>query len=191
MQHEQADIWKPSLLAGAVFGFLSGIPMVGLLNCACCSLIVGGGALASFLLIRASTTAVSYGRAALTGMLAGVFAVPFWLLADVIFAALMGRDFRADVDKAMEQAQGVVDGGEQVAQIIAGIGVAGIMAIMFVILLFIWAPFGTLGGVIGRALFENRTPPAPGQPPAPPAPPTWTPPPPPPYAGSGTPTMTS
>ena len=191
MQHEQADIWKPSLLAGAVFGFLSGIPLVGALNCACCSLIVGAGFLASFLLIRASTVPVSYGRAALTGMLSGVFAVPFCLLAEVLFSAVTGRDFRSDLDQAMEQAQGVVGGGEQAAQIIAGIGMVGIMVIMFAVLLLLWAPFGTLGGVIGRALFERRTPPASGQPSGPPAPPTWTPPAPPPYQGPGTPTMTS
>jgi hypothetical protein len=201
MQQDQADIWKPSLLAGAVFGFLSGIPLVGFLNCACCSLIVGAGVLSSFLVIRASSMAVSYGRAALVGMLSGLFAVPFWLLADVLFTALMGHDFQEVMNKAIEQAQGVAGGGEEVAQVLAGIGMAGLMVIMFFILLVLWAPFGAVGGVLGRAIFERRMPPAapqqPGQPPAgswnPPAPPpsSWNPPAPPTPTDPGSTSMTS
>ncbi len=189
MQQDQADIWKPSLIAGAVFGLLSGIPLVGALNCACCSLIVGAGVMASFMLIRASAVAVSYGRAALTGALAGLFAVPFWLLADVSFTVLRGRSVTQDFDDAMEQTRGMVEGGEWVVDAMAQLGAVGLLMITSVIFLFIWIPFGTLGGVLGRALFERRTTPPAIQPP----PQGWTPPPPPPPADPGTtqPTFTS
>ena len=49
MTTRKPDIFKPALISGLIFGFLGGAPIVGMLNCFCCSLILASGFTAAFL----------------------------------------------------------------------------------------------------------------------------------------------
>jgi len=169
-----ADIWTPALIAGAVFGLLSGTPIVGALNCACCSLVVGAGVLATFMVVRASSEPVSYGRGALIGMISGLFTAFFSFVVSVLFILMQGKGIQGHFEEAVDQVSQMAPSMQEASRVIASIGAAGILALMLVLEICIYAPFGALGGVIGRAIFEKRTAPAPesGTPPAQPPPPT-------------------
>jgi len=87
-----ADFIQPALVGGAALGVLSSIPFVNAGNCICCMWVIGGGALAAWMLTRqrpADAPSVSYGDGAFVGVLSGLFgaiiatllSLPFRLLA--------------------------------------------------------------------------------------------------------------
>ncbi len=70
------DFIQPALVGGAALGILSSLPMVNIGNCICCMWVVGGGALAAWMLTKqrpGGTTVVSYGDGAFVGVLSGLF----------------------------------------------------------------------------------------------------------------------
>jgi len=154
------------LISGAVFGFLSGTPFVGALNCICCSLCVGAGVLASFLVVRASELPVTYGRAALSGLLSGLFAAAFSVLSSVLFMVVRGVTFQNQIDEAVEKASQISPSAQQASEVLVGLGAPVIILLMLLFEVCFYAPFGALGGVIGRAIFEKRSaaPPSPQTP---------------------------
>jgi len=163
-----ADIWTPALIAGAVFGLLSGTPFVGALNCACCSLVVGAGVMATFMVVRASGTPVSWGRGALVGLIAGTFTAIFSTLVSVLFILMQGKGITGHIEEAADQAAQIAPSMQEAARVAVGLGAPFILALMLIVELCLYAPFGALGGVLGRAIFEKRAaPPAPSSPPPP------------------------
>ena len=49
MDDRSPSMLKPTLIGGGVAGAVASLPLVGALNCLCCSLIIAGGFLAAFL----------------------------------------------------------------------------------------------------------------------------------------------
>ena len=71
---EQSDFIQPAIIAGAVLGILSSLPIVSAGNWCCCMWIVGGGALGAWMLARerpGGVGAMSYGDGAFVGVLSG------------------------------------------------------------------------------------------------------------------------
>ena len=67
---------QPAFVAGAALGALSGIPIVSAGNLICCMWVIGGGALAAWLLRKnhpRGPAAVTYGDGAFVGVLSGSF----------------------------------------------------------------------------------------------------------------------
>lgn len=155
---KQADIWKPALISGALFGFLSGVPIVNALNCACCSLIVGAGVWSSYMVIRGSLEPVAYGRAALAGLAAAIFALPVVWLTQGVIMILSPVDLMEQLRESIDQASGVSPEFAESAEMIETMGLPMIMAFFGMVQACFFTIFGTLGGVIGRALFEKRSP---------------------------------
>ena len=168
---QKPDIWKAPLICGAISGFLSGVPFLGAVNCLCCSLIVGGGVLSSYMLVKASQQPVTYGQGAISGLLTGLFAGPSWVISSFLFTIMSGTQIQEQFENAMRQAAERAPGSEEVMQTIAGIGVPVMMLLFSVVIVCLSVPFATLGGVLGRAIFEKRTiPPATDRPMMPPPP---------------------
>lgn len=159
----KGDLLMSSLVAGAAFGVVSGVPILGILNCLCCSLIIGAGATATFLLVRSSQEPVDYGRAALAGTLAGAVAAPVWLVTTLAFTFLSGRNLQEQFEEAIEQSSKFVEGGGEAAGIIAALGAPVLALFMLCLLEVICVPFGLAGGLLGRLIFERRTTPPPAQ----------------------------
>lgn len=160
-----ADIWKPALIAGTVFGFLSGVPIVGALNIACCSLIVGAGVLASFMMVRGSEQALTYGRAALGGMIAGAVASPVQSATSLLFTAMvLRRDPQQELQQALDSLSNYLPDAGETMKVLNSVPLILWMTASMVLFVFVFAVFGMLGGVIGRAMFERRV--APTTPPA-------------------------
>lgn len=171
---EPADIWRPALVAGTIFGLASAIPLVGLLNCACCSLVVGSGLLSCFMMVKGPGSPVTWGRAALSGAMAGVIAAIIMSMGEVLMTVALGRSVEENLNEAIDRAGELLPNSAEAAQILSQIPPLVFIAFKTVFAMAIYAPFGALGGVIGRALFEKRAavpPAAPGQTSNPPGPP--------------------
>lgn len=70
------DFIQPALVGGAALGILSSLPIVNIGNFICCMWVVGGGALAAWMLTKqrpGGTTVVGYGDGAFVGVLSGLF----------------------------------------------------------------------------------------------------------------------
>lgn len=171
---EPADIWKPALISGTVFGLASAIPLVGLLNCACCSLVVGSGLLSCFMMVKGSSVPVTWGRAGLAGALAGAITAIVSSMGELLVTIAMGRTIEENLNGAIDRAGEFLPNASEAGQMLANIPSFVLIAILTVITMFVFAPFGAVGGVIGRALLEKRALP-PGAPPmesaVPPGPP--------------------
>jgi hypothetical protein len=169
----------PALIGGAVFGVVASLPVVGALNCLCCSLIIGAGFLAAFLYSRecAKTgTEFRAGGGAKVGVVSGLF---YAIVATIVGAGvrfLMADYTASQVEQAMAQFENNPDMPAEVADQIVGIiemMSAPVSVPLVGINLVTGLIFATIGGLIGGAVFKVQA-----QPPAAAAPPTTTPEPP-------------
>ena len=170
---EQPNKFQAALVAGLIFGALSAIPFVNLLNACCCLWVVIGGAIAARTLVnRSPIFPVSSGDGAAVGALSGVImslvylvlGVPIHLLTRGSSMEFMRRlmegidnpEFRRGMEQMMRNQQ-----YQSLPQILAG------ALFGWIVVSAVAIGFATLGGVIGVALFEKRK----GQQMPPPGPP--------------------
>jgi hypothetical protein len=183
---------QPALIGGIVSGALSSIPIISLVNIACCAWALVGGAVAAAVLVKRSPIyRVSNGDGAATGALAGIFGSLVVLLINV---PLMLMRWPAMVEAMRSQAQTRNDPDTQrvINSLVTFMQQNAVLAALLGWLLFALFAVGmaTLGGLVGVAIFEKRRmppPPPPGYPPG--YPPQGPPPgyPPPGYAPQGQP----
>ena len=150
---------KAALIGGCVAGFLSVIPIVNWLNIICCLWVLVGGVVAVYILNTSAPGPVTYGDGAMVGMLAGLIG---GVLSGVIKLLLNIAGFGAGM-VALEQ---LADRFPQFEEYLgmartATVG-AGMMIVGLFFTIIIFAIFGTLGGVIGTAIFvkKKKEPPA-------------------------------
>lgn len=190
---EKPSLIKPALIGGVAMGLLytifSFIPVLNLTNC-CCLWVMFGGALAAYIYIKDSSTAVTSGNGAAAGALAGfVGGIISSVFMIIMFVVQTGGDPQKVVDIMMSGAQGgnMPPEARQYIKVIAenfillliGIALFGIVQSV---------AMGAVGGIIGVAIFgKKKQPPPPpsypnyGYPPSGPQPPPDAPPQPPPY----------
>jgi hypothetical protein len=171
MNGPKPRLFMPALIGGAAAGLLSGIPFV---NCCCCLWIIGGAALAAYLLWKDSPIALSSGDGALVGAFAGILAafiralisIPFRPMEQALAKKMM--EYFADFPMPAQFRDLMNQGNEpaSLAMIFGGLLISAALC----------AALGALGGVIGIALCGKKTRPgaqgAPQQPgPLPPPPP--------------------
>jgi len=159
---EKPNKFQAAILAGVIFGVLSSIPFVNLLNVCCCLWVVIGGAVAARTLInRSPVFPVTSGEGAVVGLLSGVISslvylvvgVPLSLLASGSSVALLQKlsesindpNFRAQMEEQIRRTQ-TQPAAEQIAGQLVSWLICSVIAI----------GLATLGGVIGVAMFEKR-----------------------------------
>jgi hypothetical protein len=171
---------RAAALGGLALGAASATPLLSLLNCACCSLVVLGGFLTAYLYFKDAppTPTPQWGDAAMVGLLAGLIGAGVTAMLSLPIA-LLGwgtgtwssiRDALSDADLPPELSSMLAMFGGSTFAITA-------ILLSFVFNLFIYGLFATLGSLLGAAVM-HRKPLAPAPPPAPPP----MPPPPPPAA---------
>jgi hypothetical protein len=160
---------QPALLAGALIGVLSALPVISLGNCCCCMWIIGGGMLAAYL--DQPAPAGNVGRGALDGLLAGIVGAFVFLVASSVISVVMAPLQEGMIERVLE---GGYDLPPEVRDLfeMARNRDAGFFGhlMLFVFHLFAGIVFGTLGGLLGALFFwRNDLPPAIGglQPPPP------------------------
>ncbi|HXV77734.1 MAG TPA: hypothetical protein VD788_15575 [Candidatus Polarisedimenticolaceae bacterium] len=164
MDKAAPSMLRATLIGGAASGFVSGLPVVGALNCLCCSLVVGGGFLAAFLYSRqCERSGVGFrpGQGAWVGLVAAVF---FALASTVTGAAARAVMPAPDLDQMtemMDQLDLPPEAVDMAIQMLEMGGTALGILFMFLLNLLIGALFSTVGGLIGGAAFKVNVPPPP------------------------------
>ena len=182
MYQEKPSMLQPALIGGVFLGVTSSLPIIEWFNCACCIMVIGGGVLASFIFLRDYPDGIprmSYGDGALLGLLTGLIGGFVWTVVEVPLAYFqsqlgMAMDDLAEVQELLNDPSIPPFIQELVASIMtSGSFSVGILLLGFFSHLVIAAIFASIGGVIGVALFQPKTPVAlqtPGAPTMPPPP---------------------
>jgi hypothetical protein len=155
---------QPALFGGLFIGVLSTLPIINLGNCICCMWIVGGGALAVYLMQQNYPYAVTAADGALVGLLAGVIGgviggvllIPIMLAFGPFQQRIFERIIASNPD-IPEQTRTLI---QQMAAGGAVMGIAALIKIVFSVC--IDAVFAMLGGLLGVALFKKKDLPPPG-----------------------------
>ncbi|HEY9401964.1 MAG TPA: hypothetical protein VIQ24_04685 [Pyrinomonadaceae bacterium] len=154
------DKTRAALIGGVTLGLLCAIPPISFGNLFCCAWVIGGGALASYLYVRRSETAVLMGEGAEVGALAGligavitfVIAIPLSLiLGDSSNEMLLWVATRVDPQGAAELRQQMQAGQAQtLAQRLPSMLLKGLFQTV------VYTAFAALGGLLGVKLSEKR-----------------------------------
>ena len=164
---------QPALLAGALIGVLSALPLISIGNCCCCMWIVGGGMLAAYL-DQAPGRAGNLARGALDGLLAGVVGAVVFLMVSSIVSVAMAPFQQQIIDRLLAGSYDLPPEARDWLEM-ARAGEGGFLGqiALFIFHLFAGVIFGTIGGLLGALFFwRDDVPPAVGGPaPPPPIPP--------------------
>lgn len=147
---------QPALLGGAFIGVLSALPFVNAVNCCCCAWVVSGGVLAYYLRQQNSAVQITAGEGALVGLfagligavIAGVLSIPLQMIAGPIQQQMMDRVLSSNPEMPPEVRDMLERAG--------GAGGAVTQFAFFFVGLVVNAIFGTLGGLLGFALFKKN-----------------------------------
>ena len=158
MEKSAPSIWMPALIGGGIFGLLSGIPFVGALNCACCSLVIASGFVAAFLYskeCRKSNVEFRAGSGAKVGLMAGLVHGVVWTAVSGVFQAIF--DSEASFEEAIEQIRSnpqiPPEMADNFVRLFEFLSSAGILVFLF-LFLALGVIFATIGGLIGGAAFK-------------------------------------
>lgn len=171
MNETKPEYFRPALIAGAIAGLLSGLPVIGAGNCFCCLWIVGGAAAAVKLLAARTPGLLRSGDGAVVGALTGIVAgvvdtfvkIPFQRYSLELARRVLDRfsEFAGDAPSGFE---GWLDGG-------SGFLSPGWTILGLFLTAAIYAVVGSLGGIIGVSLFAKKAAPPAASPPPPAIPP--------------------
>lgn len=142
--------------AGAVAGFLSGVPIISALNCLFCAWIWMGGIGAIGIYTRMDKTALTTGQGMIIGASSGVVAAFVGGFISFIFGLIMGA---ANVGM-MSQLRNL-PGGRDMPNFLpeAGAGMGALLMFAcfgILISLVLYAGFGALAGWVGVELFGRQ-----------------------------------
>ena len=149
---------KPALIGGVALGIASALPYINYVNTIFCALYIAGGVLACYLYLKGLSTppASPYGAGAVVGLLAGSLGG----VAAAFTSALMhlsgyGEEKLAQVLEEIEQANIQLPPLVMDMMGLNGISVSMVLT-MLVSSVVLYAIFGTLGGLLGIAIFHKK-----------------------------------
>ena len=157
--------YQPALLGGLFIGVLSSLPLVNVGNLCCCLWVVVGGALTVYLQQPATPEPLDTGEAVLGGLMAGgIGALISGIATMLMFGMVGGAGLEEQIRSSMDQMGGQVppETRDMVLRFFTG---PNVLVFSTIISVFVYAVFGTLGSLLGLAIFRKKTPP-----PMPPAP---------------------
>ncbi len=167
----------PALYGGIIMGFISGVPVLNIVNCCCCAGVLFGGLMAVFFYkndLKPDMPPLSSSDAIAVGALAGLFGAIIACILEATVMLTMGNIAGSTIvdlilkfyDRAGIRDQlppGALDQLETLR-------LARYTPLLFVRALIVHPLFGLLGGLIGYAVFKPKgipvVPPSPPQPPA-------------------------
>jgi len=150
---------QPALWGGVFIGVLSALPLVSAGNCCCCLWVLVGGALASYLRQQNTPYPITPSEGAVLGVMAGligavvgsVLAIPLQMMTGPMQQQMMERALNENPDVPPEVREWLAWATNTSSMWVIGL----------LFSLAIYAVFGTLGGLIGAAIFKKTPPPAP------------------------------
>jgi hypothetical protein len=170
MNKPKPEYFRPALVAGAVAGLLSGLPIISLGNCICCLWIVGGAAVAAKLLAARTPGLLTAGDGAIVGALTGIVAAVADTLVKMPFQRYNLELARRVLDRVAESGTDLSSGLKGWLDVGSGALSPGWMLLGLFFSAAVYAIMGALGGIIGVSLFARKA--VPPVTPAPPAAPS-------------------
>jgi hypothetical protein len=153
------DRLQPAFWGGLLIGVLSGLPLVGAGNCCCCLWVLLGGGLAAYLRQQNSPFQIQPSEGAIVGVMAGVTGAVLGAVISIPFSMMAGAMQYQAIERALESNPDVPpEFRDFILRLTTGSGV-WIFSLLFN--LCVYAVFGTLGGVLGVAIFKKNLPPPP------------------------------
>jgi hypothetical protein len=146
--------FQPALLGGLFIGVLSSLPVIGIANC-CCLWVILGGMLTTYLQQQNTPTPIETSAAALSGLIAGALGGVISSIGGMIALRVAGG---AEAQQAIEQMLGNIpnmppESAEWVRSLMQGPGVA---LVSLAITVPVYAVFGMLGALLGTAFFRKK-----------------------------------
>ncbi len=164
MNQPKPEYFRPALVAGAVAGLLSGLPLIGAANCLCCLWIVGGAAMASKLLAGQTPGLLKAGDGVLVGALTGIVAAVVDTIVKIPFQSYNMEMARRLLDRFSDS---IPKGLEGLLNEAGGNTSTGGLLIGLFITAAVYGVMGALGGAIGVSLFGKKPVPPVASPPPP------------------------
>jgi len=158
MQFQAPSMLKPALISGVAFGIAGAIPIVNLINCACCALIIGCGFVAAYLHSQQCKSAgVEFlaGAGAQVGLVSGLVYGVVTSVVSAFFNILFGLGDWNEIIEQMDEL-GSLDPEimDQVSRFMESTGPSALMLFGLFMSLLFGAIFATIGGLIGGSVFK-------------------------------------
>ena len=154
---------KAAAIGGSIAGVASEIPVLNVVNLACCALVVGGAMLAVYMALRNEppTESAPLGAGAAIGALSGVIAAVAGTIISIPLALLFGNVAANGLQTFLESSDAVQIEGfpRDLLEAMAGSGeglALGALLIGLILSLGFYTIFATLGGVVGAAIFRKK-----------------------------------
>jgi hypothetical protein len=150
--------YQPALLGGLFIGVLSSLPIVSAANVCCCLWVVAGGLLTAYLQQQAQPTPLDAAEAALGGLIAGCLGALLSLLVSAV--VLTGTSAGAGLEETFRDMLDRPEVPSEVRdRVVGAVAGRGFLMIIGAVTLPVYAVFGMLGALLGRAFFKKQPPP--------------------------------
>jgi hypothetical protein len=147
----------PAVWGGLVIGILSALPIVGAFNLCCCTWVITGGLLASYVLQSNTAEPITAGDGAIVGLLAGLLGAVVYAVVSLPLNLLLGP---LQQRAATQILQSIPDVPPELRDTFSNMGGTTVTAlgviVGFVMMLFVGAIFSTVGGLLGAVFFKNK-----------------------------------
>ena len=145
--------FQPALLGGLFIGVLSALPVIGIANC-CCLWVILGGMLTTYLQQQATPVPVETSSAAVSGLIAGAIGGLISSVAGMLMFRLVGGDSQQAIEQALTNIPNMPpETAEWVRSLTQGPAIALVSLIVTVPL---YAVFAMLGALLGLAFFRKK-----------------------------------
>jgi len=152
------DFVRPALTGGAFLGILSSLPIVAAGNCFCCMWVLGGGAIATYLLSKQQPNRqLSYGDGAFAGVSSGLFGAMIATLISIPLK-IISAPFVASQRDSMESVfKDYPEMLEFFRRITSPDITASTLVVTFISNLLMYALFAMIGGILMVAYLERQS----------------------------------
>ncbi len=156
----ELDFLQPALTGGMFLGLLSSLPLISIGNALCCMWVLGGGAIAAFLVSKQRPSGITYGDGAFAGVLSGLFGAIIATIVSIPVRIISTRMF-AEQQRALEEAfkdMPNLDGPiKELFMRMASPEVSVVVvSFTFFMNLLVFSLFAMIGGILMVAILDKR-----------------------------------
>ena len=154
---------KAALIGGVICGIASGLPYIGAVNMACCALYIGGGILATYLLMKdlPATEKAPYGDGSVVGLLTGLIGGVAATLTLLLAGGLADQAEQVLDSLRMATGQGAEIPQEVLDLFDTSQGASGALILINLVFAVVTGAIAAcIGGIVGAAIFHKKAAPS-------------------------------
>lgn len=145
--------FQPALLGGLFIGVLSALPVIGIANC-CCLWVILGGMLTTYLQQQPTPVPIETSAAALSGLIAGAIGGIIQSVAGMIMFRFVGGDSQQAIEQALTNIPNLPP---ETVEWVRSLSQGSTLALVtMAVTVPIYAVFGMLGALLGLAFFRKK-----------------------------------